>query len=124
MDNHGQRLLRLEDEIKALAQQVAQLFRRVAALEQQMRSAGGGTGAGGGGGPAYFGATLSGILAAGSPGTALTGQNVWKISGGARVPVTSIGVLYNDTPNAIASGKQVLLVPNEDGTWTAIGVPC
>lgn len=122
MDNHGQRLLRLEDEIKALAQQVAQLFRRVAALEQQMRSAGGNTGAGGGNDSFYFGCTLTGNL---SHGTSITGQTIWKMPG--RVTVTAVGVIYNDGPNVaddIVAGKTIIVDPNSDGSYTVTQVYC
>lgn len=122
--NLEQRLYRLEAQLGVIAQQIASLQSLVAALAQQQYGMGGGFGGGGGGGGTYFSATLSAALAHGS---SVSGQTVWKLVSGSRTTVTASGVIYNDGPNAaddIASGSQVILAANDDGSYTATGVYC
>lgn len=122
--NLEQRLYRLEAAQQVMAQQIASLQSMVAALQQQQYGLGGANGGGGGGGPIYYGCTLSAALAHGS---SVTGQTVWNLNAGARVGVTTSGTIYNDGPNGaddVASGAQVILNSNGDGTWEVIGVFC
>ena len=117
-----------ETSIEDLRRRLLDLARQVTANAQGLRSAGQALPppAQGGGGAGYYGCVITGgvALAAGGPGAPLTGQTVWQISGGARAYLAGTQTLYNDTPNAIAPGKQVLLAANPDGSFTAIGVPC
>jgi hypothetical protein len=117
------RLAEVERILRDLARAAAELAQRVVALEQKAALIGGTGGTGGtGGGAGYFGCTLSAALAHGS---SISGQTVWKMPG--RVTVTAAGTVYNDGPTAtndIASGKQVILAANDDGTYTATGVYC
>jgi hypothetical protein len=122
----------IESRLHLAEQRLEMLYRRLTRDEatldnvrQQLRGAyQQGASQGGGGSPIYFGCTLSAALAHGSN---VTGQTVWKLSGGSRANVTTNGKVYNDGPataNDIASGKQVILAANDDGTWTVIGVYC
>jgi hypothetical protein len=122
--NLEQRLYRLEAQLGVIAQQIASLQSLVAALAQQQYGMGGGFGGGGGGGGTYFSATLSAALAHGS---SVGSQTVWKLVSGTRTNITTTATIYNDGPTAtndIASGKQVILATNDDGSYAAIGVYC
>jgi hypothetical protein len=122
--NIEQRLLRLEGQFTTIEQQIATILGQIAALAQQQYGAGGGFGGGGGGGGTYFGCTLSAAL---NHGSSVGSQTVWKLVGGSHTTVTSSATIRNDGPTAtndIASGKQVILATNDDGSYTAIGVYC
>lgn len=107
-------LLDLQAQLRAVQQGLV-------ALAQQ-----GGAGSGESGGAGYYGAILSAALAAGSGGVpaALASQTVWQLSGGARGNMTGTFTVYNDTGASIASGSQVLLASNPDGSFTVISVAC
>jgi hypothetical protein len=105
------RLLDLADQLKWLRQ-------KLQALERELPGAGAAPSAG------YFGCTLSAALA---HGTQVTGQTVWKLESGARTDVGTAETIYNDAPRPaddIASGSQIILAANDDGTYTVVSVPC
>jgi hypothetical protein len=123
--NVEQRLLRLEGDKQALQQQVATILGQIAALGQQQFGAGGGFGGGGGGGGGtYFGCSLTSAL---NHGSSVGSQTVWKLVGGSRTAISNVATIYNDGPtssNDIASGTQVIVAANDDGSYTATGVYC
>lgn len=121
----------IESRLRLIEQRAEMLYRRLlddeatlANVRQQLRGAYQQGGGGGGGGVTYFGGTTTGDLPGGSPGTALTGQTVWVLSNGARSNITNSATLYNDTPNDLPSGSQVILAANGDGTYSVIGKVC
>jgi hypothetical protein len=62
-------------------------------------------------------------VGSGSP-SSVSSQSVYKISAGAWVLVSSSATVYNGTTNSVASGKTAICEPNDDGTYSAIGVAC
>ena len=123
MSDLESRLFFLEQLISGRLQyDLQQLKLQMQNLANQQRQGGWSSGGGGGSTAGYFGATLSGALAHGS---SISGQTVWKMPG--RATVTASGTIYNDGPTAtndIASGKQVILAANDDGSYTVVGVYC
>jgi hypothetical protein len=120
------RIQSLEDRYEWLYRRLVQDEAILTNVRQQLRGAfqqlpaGGGSGDGVG----YFACITTGDLPAGTPGTPLPHQTVWRISGGARVNTDTDATLYNDTPIDIPSGSQVLVGKNDDATWSAVGVAC
>jgi hypothetical protein len=123
VNNLEARVFRLEQDVSRLRQQMDDVLRRLARLEQQ--AANGNGGMGGGGGSGYFVCTLSAAL---THGAQLANQTVSQVDKtGTRKQVSTTATVVNDGPNAaddIASGKTVLLASNSDGSFTVIGVYC
>jgi hypothetical protein len=118
------RILLAEGSIEDLYRRLLDVSDQLKAVRQKLQAANRELGGGGGGGPSngYFSATLSADLA---HGRSLQDQRVWTMPGQAQV--TAAGKIYNDGPtgtNDIASGKQVILAANADGSYTVIGVYC
>jgi hypothetical protein len=122
MSDLEQRLFFLEQLMARVDYSLQQLRQQSQGLANQQRQGSWGQGGSGGASAAYFSCTLSGALAHGS---SIAGQSVWKMPG--RATAAASATVYNDGPNAaddIATGKQVILAANSDGSYTAIGVYC
>ena len=119
------RILQLEAKLENLYRRLQDLVAQLNAVRQTVRAAFQQVGSGGGGSSTvYLSCTLSSALAHGS---SVAGQTVWQLASGSRSNVTTTGTIYNDGPastNDIASGAQVIVLPNPDGSYTAIGVYC
>lgn len=122
----------IEQRIAQLEAKLENLYRRLLDLTVQLNNARQTvraafqqrTGGGSSGGAVYLCCTLSAGLAHAS---SVTGQTVWKMASGTRSNITTNATIYNDGPSSsddIASGSQVILATNDDGSYTAIGVYC
>jgi hypothetical protein len=119
-----QRMRALEQRVESIYRKFLDLVTQLRATQQGLTAANqqGGAQPSGSGGNGYFGCTISTALA---HGASITGQTVWSMPG--RTTVTAVGVIYNDGPrsiNDIASGAQVILASNSDGSYTVTGVYC
>lgn len=127
--NNENRILRLENLVRDLLQNVRDLLIRVGNLAQQIIAAQNFGGGGGGGANCLICVVSGGIAGAGVPGVGtpggpLTGQTVYIITGGAFTSQSTNASIYNGLPNAVATGKQCLLNSNPDGTYTVAAVAC
>jgi hypothetical protein len=124
----------IESRIKLAESSIEDIYRRlldvtdkITANTQGLRSANQSLAppAQGGGGGVYLSCGTTGDLPAGSPGTPLTGQTVWTLSGGVRSNVNTNATIYNDTANDIPAGSQVFVLPTQDAnSYAAVSVAC
>lgn len=129
MTNSENRILRLEAQIRTLLQQVQDLQIKVGQVAQnQYASGGSGAGTSGGGGNFICvlssGLSASGVPGSGSPAGPVTGQTTYDISGGAFLATNTNASIYNGMPDAISSGKTVIVTLNADSTFKVIAVAC
>lgn len=123
----------LESRIQVAEQRIEMLYRRLVGDEavldgvrQQLRGAyqqlpgGGGDGSTG----KYLACTLSANLA---HGASLAGQTAWKLIGGTRANIDTNAKVWNDGPSSssdLSTGDTVILMVNDDGSYTATGRYC
>ena len=124
------RIFELEKRLEYWIRQIQDLIPQLRAAAQTARNAFGQytiPSSGGGGNPLYCvlssGLAASGVPGAGSP-TTLSSQTLYKISSGGFVSTTSSADVYNGMPNAISSGTTVIVLVNDDGTYSVIAVAC
>ena len=126
MTNLELRVFRLEKEIVDFKNLIVALQNQVGKLAQDAWMAQQGGGGGGGGAAPLFCITTGALAASGTIGsgtpTHITGQTIYRISGGAFVSVTTSGDLYNGHANAVPSGSATMVESNADGTYSIIAV--
>lgn len=127
------RALVSEAKVENLYRRLQDMLAQLNGTRQQLRGAyqqAPGGGPGGGGGTIYLCVptanigVASGLPPSGTP-TALTGQAIYSISGGAYGQVTANGTVYNASPTKpVTSGILTFLGANPDGSYTANGQTC
>lgn len=131
MNNLELRVYRLELALQQLQAALDALTARVGQLEAN-QYANTSPGIGGGGGSSQYlvccpddtidGAT--GCPPTGVPGGPLTGQEIFKVNGGAWVSFATNIDIYNGMTNPVAMSKALVVMPNADGSYTGISQDC
>jgi hypothetical protein len=128
----------IENRLYALEQRVEYLMRLLQDLLPQLRSAQQNArnafaqwnpGGGSGGASVYvcvLGAALpAGTAPAGGAPGSLAAQTIYRIAdGGASYTTVGTATVYNPYLSAGTSGRIVTVIPNPDGSYTAIGQSC
>lgn len=128
MNNLDMRVVRLESLVTQLQAQLATFAAVLGQLAQNQQLGTMPPSASGSANVFFFipGTAMSGTGVAPPSGmpSSLTGQTVYQISSGSFITATTNGTVYCAMPSGVASGFVTVLLPNGDGTYSAIGQSC
>jgi hypothetical protein len=126
MTNNELRILRLENALTGVNQQLADLFQQVGKIAQnQWATQGMGGGGGGGGGVFFCLPTALGGATGAWPSLTPASQSL-AIYQAAGASLTSLGsfTVYNYFPAAPAASKVLLVLPDGSGNYVAVSQSC
>jgi hypothetical protein len=131
MTNLELRVFRLETRLAALERILDALATQLGTIAQNQWT-GTTPGSGVGGAASNFlvcSPTGSLPAASGNPGTGVPGgplaaQNVYRVNAGAWSLLTSTASIYNPMTSATVASKGLVVLPNADGTYSAVTQSC